>query len=139
MRVPIETPTRPVLQEFREKCLWGGGYVNKEDEEREEETGKAKGENVRNKKGSSAMPSLRGNKPLRFGDPQNTLKFPGYILSVCNPRSCLTPCARFPQLTNPLLHTRLLKNGLISKMCLLWSLSGRSRCSSSQSSSIIGS
>jgi len=42
MRVPVETTTRPVLHEFREKSLRGDGYVNKEGGE-QEETGKAKG------------------------------------------------------------------------------------------------
>jgi hypothetical protein len=42
MRIPVEM-TRPVLQKFREKCLRGDVYVNKEDGEQEEETGKVEG------------------------------------------------------------------------------------------------
>jgi hypothetical protein len=41
-RIPVGRTTRPVLPEFREKCLRGDGYVNNEDGE-QEETGKAKG------------------------------------------------------------------------------------------------
>jgi len=36
MRTPVETTTRRVLHEFREKCLRGDEYVNKEDGEQEE-------------------------------------------------------------------------------------------------------
>jgi hypothetical protein len=73
MRNPIETTRRPVLHEFRENRLRGDGYVNKEDEEGEETSGK-----------KSEIKRIIGHaiitweiKPLRFGDPHNTFKFPG--------------------------------------------------------------